>query len=124
MVNFGGMETVPQKYRDRQLLVHNPQVTLMRTTADENHRLGLWIAAKLNQMDGEVRFLIPEKGVSIIDVDGGPFYDEKADSALFSTLEATVNTTAKRQLIRVPHAINDAEFAHALVDSFLEIVRI
>ncbi|MCH9736207.1 MAG: Tm-1-like ATP-binding domain-containing protein [Actinomycetia bacterium] len=124
MVNFGEMETVPQKYRDRQLLAHNPQVTLMRTSAEENHRLGLWIAAKLNQMDGEVRFLIPEKGVSIVDVDGGPFYDEKADEALFSALEATVDVTAKRRLIRVPHAINDAEFADALVDSFLEIVGV
>jgi len=72
MVNFGEIETVPEKYRDRQLLVHNPQVTLMRTTTDENHRIGMWIAGRLNQMDGEVRFLIPEKGVSIIDVDGGP----------------------------------------------------
>lgn len=124
IVNFGGMETVPPKYRDRQLLVHNQQVTLMRTTAEENHRLGLWIAAKLNQMDGEVRFLIPERGVSGLDVDGGPFHDEKADDALFSALEANVNETARRQLIRMPYAINDVEFSDALVDNFLEIVQI
>jgi len=123
IVNFGEIDTVPEKYRDRQLLVHNSQVTLMRTTADENRRFGEWIAAKLNQMDGEVRFLIPEKGVSIIDVDGGPFRDADADDALFSALEASVHTTARRQLIRVPHAINDPEFAAALADNFLDMTR-
>ncbi|MCH9667082.1 MAG: Tm-1-like ATP-binding domain-containing protein [Actinomycetia bacterium] len=124
IVNFGEMETVPQKYRDRQLLVHNQQVTLMRTTAEENHRMGLWIAAKLNQMEGEVRFLIPERGVSSLDVAGGPFHDDTADDALFSALEATVNETASRRLIRIPHAINEVEFADALVENFREIVRI
>ncbi|MCH9766945.1 MAG: Tm-1-like ATP-binding domain-containing protein [Actinomycetia bacterium] len=121
MVNFGEIDSVPEKYRDRRLLAHNPQVTLMRTTPDENRRVGEWIAAKLNQMDGEVRFLIPEKGVSIIDVEGGPFRDADADEALFSALEAGVHTTARRQLIRVPHAINDPEFADALTDNFLHI---
>ncbi|WP_211697260.1 Tm-1-like ATP-binding domain-containing protein [Mycobacterium spongiae] len=123
MVNFGAMETVPEKFRDRRLLAHNPQVTLMRTTADENRRIGAWIAAKLNQMDGDVRFLIPEQGLSIIDVDGGPFHDPHADEALFATLAAAVKATAKRRLIRVPHAINDPKFADALADSFLEIVK-
>lgn len=125
MVNFGEIESVPPKYRGRRLLVHNPQVTLMRTTAEENHRIGEWIAAKLNQMRGEVRFLIPEKGVSMIDVEGGPFYDPEADEALFSALESNVETTTKRKLIRAPFAINDVEFADVLADSFREaIVRV
>ncbi len=123
MVNFGARETVPQHYRDRQLLVHNEQVTLMRTTAEENARIGEWIGKKLNLMEGPVRFLIPEKGVSIIDVEGAPFHDAVADAALFDALERTVRQTATRRLIRLPHAINDPEFADALVNSFQEIVE-
>lgn len=123
MVNFGARETVPQHYRDRQLLVHNEQVTLMRTTAEENARIGEWIGKKLNLMEGPVRFLLPEKGVSIIDVEGAPFHDAEADAALFNALERTVQQTGTRRLIRVPHAINDPEFAEAVVNSFQEIVE-
>lgn len=121
MVNFGAKETVPDQYRDRQLFVHNEQVTLMRTTPEENTRMGEWIGNKLNQMDGQVRFLIPENGVSIIDVDGAPFHDKKADKALFDSLERTVQQTETRKLIRIPHAINDPEFVDALLENFLEI---
>lgn len=123
MVNFGAKDTVPDKYKERQLLVHNEQVTLMRTTPEENTRMGEWIAAKLNQMEGPVRFLIPEKGVSIIDVDGAPFYDAQADMALFDALEKNVKQTEKRKLIRLPHAINDPEFSDALVKNFQEIAE-
>lgn len=123
MVNFGGKATVPDRYKDRQLLVHNEQVTLMRTTPDENARMGAWIAGKLNQMDGLVRFLIPEKGISIIDVEGAPFFDVQADKALFDALEQNVKQTAKRRLIRIPHAINDPEFSDAVVANFMEIAE-
>lgn len=123
MVNFGAKETVPEKYKDRQLLVHNEQVTLMRTTPEENKRMGEWIGRKLNEMEGPVRFLIPEKGVSIIDVEGAPFYDPDADKALFAALEKTVNQTANRKLVRLPLAINDKEFSQAVVSSFLEIME-
>lgn len=121
MVNFGGIETVPEQYRKRTLHVHNAQVTLMRTSAEENRRMGEWIGERLNRMEGEVRFLIPEKGVSIIDVDGAPFRDAAADKELFDALERTVKQTAKRRLIKLPHAINDPEFADALVRNFIEI---
>lgn len=124
MVNFGEMDTVPERYRNRQLLAHNQQVTLMRTTPDENRRIGAWIAAKLNQMPGQVRFLIPEKGVSMIDVDDGQFYDPEADEALFAALESEVRTSEQRKVIRVPFAINDVEFADALAENFREIVRV
>jgi uncharacterized protein (UPF0261 family) len=122
MVNFGGIETVPEKYRERNLYVHNPQVTLMRTTPDENRRIGEWIGTKLNRCDGPVRFLIPERGVSLIDVEGQPFFDPDADKALFEALEQTVKQTANRRLLRLPYAINDAAFADALVDQFKQIV--
>ncbi|MEN7550949.1 Tm-1-like ATP-binding domain-containing protein [Rapidithrix thailandica] len=121
MVNFGGWNTVPEKYKDRKLFKHNDQVTLMRTTVAENIRLGKWIADKLNQMTAPVRFLLPEKGVSVIDVEGQPFYDPEADAALFETLEKEVQQDDFRKLIRLPYALNDAEFSKALVEAFREI---
>ncbi len=124
MVNFGAAETVPEQYRNRQLLVHNAQVTLMRTTPEENSQIGTWIGGKLNQMQGQVRFLIPEKGVSIIDVEGAPFHDAEADKALFDALERTVQQTEKRRLVRMPLAINDPAFADALVQHFTEIMEL
>ena len=121
MVNFGALDTVPEKYRDRTLHVHNPQVTLMRTTAEENAAMGEWIGRKLNACAGPVRFLIPEKGVSLIDAPGMPFHDPDADAALFDALERTVVQTDERRLIRLPFHINDAEFAQALVENWDEI---
>ncbi|MCK1421710.1 ABC transporter permease [Bradyrhizobium sp. 180] len=118
MVNFGAPETIPERYRGRKFHVHNPQVTLMRTTAEENERMGRWIAERLNQMDGPVRFFLPEGGVSALDARGQPFWDPDADTALFRTLERTVRQTGNRQLIRVPKNINDPEFAAAIVSAF------
>ena len=121
MVNFGARDTVPERYRDRLFHVHNPQVTLMRTTPEENRRMGEWIAERLNRMEGPVRFLLPEKGVSMIDTPGLPFYDPEADAALFETLKANVVQTPSRRLVSLPHNVNDPEFAAALVAAFREI---
>lgn len=121
MVNFGGIETVPEKYKDRLLYQHNQQVTLMRTTPAENVEMGRWIAHKLNRMETPVRFLLPEKGTSLLSVEGQPFYDPEADRALFDTLEQEVNQTDLRQLIRLPYSINDDAFVQAIVDCFREI---
>ena len=118
MVNFGPPETVPARYQGRQFHRHNPQVTLMRTTPDENERMGRWIGERLNQMDAPVRFLLPEGGVSAIDKAGGPFYDQAADAALFRALEQTVRQTSTRQLVRVPANINDPAFVTAVLDAF------
>ncbi len=118
MVNFFAPETVPERYRGRKLYPHNPQITLMRTTAEENARMGRWIGERLNQMEGPVRFLIPELGVSALDAPGQPFHDPAADAALFQALEQTVRATQTRQLIRLPHHINDPAFAAALVQHF------
>jgi uncharacterized protein (UPF0261 family) len=114
MVNFGARDTVPPDYRGRNLYAHNPQITLMRTTADENARMGRWIGERLNAMEGPVRFLLPERGVSALDAPGQPFHDPDADAALFDALERTVRSTANRQLVRLPLHINDAKFAAAL----------
>jgi uncharacterized protein (UPF0261 family)/ABC-type branched-subunit amino acid transport system ATPase component len=121
MVNFGALETVPERYRGRNLHVHNPNVTLMRTAPEENARMGRWIGEKLNRCEGPVRFLIPEKGVSGIDAPGQPFHDPAADAALFKALADTVRPTERRRLIRLPHHLNDPAFAAALVANFLEI---
>ena len=118
MVNFGAPDTVPERYRQRKFHVHNPQVTLMRTTPDENERMGKWIGERLNQMDGPVRFFLPEGGVSALDAPGQPFWDTDADAALFRALEQTVRQTGNRQLIRIKKHINDPEFAAAIVSAF------
>jgi uncharacterized protein (UPF0261 family) len=121
MVNFWAPDTVPDKYRDRKLYRHNPQVTLMRTTAEENRLMGRWIAGRLNRCEGPVRFLIPEKGVSALDAPGQAFHDPEADAALFDALEQNIHQTPNRRLQRLPHHINDPEFSAALVRSFREI---
>lgn len=121
MVNFGPRDSVPDRYRDRLFYVHNPQVTLMRTTAEENRAMGAWIGRKLNAFTGPVRFLIPEGGVSVLDAPGQPFHDPEADAALFDALERTVEQTDARRLVRLPHTINDPAFAAALVQAFRDI---
>lgn len=118
MVNFGAMATVPEAFRNRRLHVHNPQVTLMRTTVDENRKCAQWIAAKLNRSVAPVTVLIPEKGVSALDAPGQAFHDPDADAALFDTLEQSVNQTPMRVIRRLPYHINDREFSDALVQAF------
>ena len=88
MVNFGPRDTVPEKFRNRRLVVHNPNVTLMRTTRDENRAIGEWMGGRFNQMEGPVRLLLPEKGVSMLDAPGQAFCDPEADNALFEVPRA------------------------------------
>jgi uncharacterized protein (UPF0261 family) len=121
MVNFGALETVPERFKGRNLYVHNPQVTLMRTTPEENALIGRWIGERLNACEGPVRFLLPEGGVSLIDAQGKPFHDPEADAALFGAIEGTVRQTGQRRVTRLPQAVNDAGFAAALVAAFREI---
>lgn len=118
MVNFNAPETVPAKFQGRLFYQHNPQITLMRTTVDENITMGRFIGEKLNKMNGVVRFFLPEGGVSALDASGQPFWDPEADQALFKTLEETVRATSNRQLIRTPHNINDREFAAHVIKTF------
>ena len=122
MVNFGAPDTIPERYRGRKLHVHNPQVTLMRTTAEENERIGRWIGERLNAMDGPVRFFLPEGGVSALDAPGQPFWDPDADIALFRALDQTMRQTSNRQLIRLRRNINEPEFATAVVAAFRSVV--
>jgi len=121
MVNFWALDSVPERFRGRHLHVHNPQVTLMRTIPEECRRIGGWIAEKLNACEGPVRFLIPENGVSALDIAGGAFFDPEADAALFDALQDGLRATPDRQLLRLPLHINDPAFSDALVENFLEI---
>ncbi|PYN51366.1 MAG: ABC transporter permease [Candidatus Rokuibacteriota bacterium] len=121
MVNFWARSTVPAQFKDRNLHVHNPNVTLMRTTADEATRIGRFIVDKLNRMEGPVRFLIPEGGLSGLDRPGGPFWDPAADRALFDVITSSFRAGTNRRLLKVPHHINDPAFADALVANFTEI---
>jgi uncharacterized protein (UPF0261 family)/ABC-type branched-subunit amino acid transport system ATPase component len=118
MVNFGPRDTVPEKFRGRKFVVHNANVTLMRTTRDENRAAGEWIGGRINQMEGPVRFLLPEGGVSGLDRPGAPFHDPEADEALFEAIEKTVRPTGRRLVERVRANINEPAFADAVVEAF------
>jgi uncharacterized protein (UPF0261 family) len=120
-VNFWAPETVPPHYADRLLYSHNANVTLMRTSADECRAIGEWIGGKLNAATGPVRFLLPLRGVSALDIEGGAFRDAEADAELFDAIERTVQWGAERQLVRLDCHINDPSFAEAAVRAFHEI---
>ncbi len=123
MINFWAPPTVPEKYQGRLLYKHNPNVTLMRTSPAECDAIGRWIAGKLNRCDGPVRLLVPEKGVSALDIEGGAFFDPDADAALFAAIEETLIPTGRRRLVRLPLHINDPLFATAAVAAFHDISK-
>lgn len=117
MVNFGPPETIPERYSGRKFYVHNPQVTLMRTTAEECKRLGQMLAERINTSTGPVTVLLPLRGISVISAVGGPFHDAEADAILFSTL-----CNGLRRGIRVRDLdceINSTEFAAACAEELL-----
>jgi uncharacterized protein (UPF0261 family) len=121
MVNFGPRDTVPARFADRLFYEHNPQVTLMRTTPEENAEIGAFLARKINAFTGPALFLVPTGGVSLLDVPGQPFHDPEADAALLAALESDLEHRAV--LRRVPVAINDPEFADAVVAAWREVQR-
>ena len=122
MVNFGPLATVPQKYRDasRRLYEWNPSVTLMRTNVEENRRMGEVFAEKANAAKGPVAFLIPLKGVSILDGDGQQFCDRKADEAMFTALKD--NLRPGIQVVEMDANINDPAFAEKAVEMMLGLI--
>jgi uncharacterized protein (UPF0261 family) len=122
MVNFGARDTVPPRFEDRNLYVHNPTVTLMRTTGEECAELGRRIARKLAAATGPTALFVPLGGVSIIDAPGQPFHDPAADAELFEALREGLEGTAV-ELIEMPGNINDPEFAAAMAAKLDEFVR-
>ena len=121
MVNFGPPETVPEKFRSRRFYQHNPTVTLMRTTPEENDRLGKEIAEKASAARGPTCVLIPRRGVSAIDAEGKPFWWPEADAALFQSLRNW--TSPQVELIELDLHINDSAFAEALASTLLGMIR-
>jgi uncharacterized protein (UPF0261 family) len=118
MVNFGPAETVPIKFRTRKLYVHNPTVTLMRTTPEECAAIGRITATRLNRATGPVTVLIPLQGVSAIDKLGGPFYSPEALDSYCGALKATLSSAV--QLVELDAHINDDSFARAATDLLLQ----
>jgi len=124
MVNFGSIDTVPEKFRDRKLHVHNSNVTLMRTTPDENRRCAEWIARKLAKSISPVRVLLPLLGVSALDAPGKAFYDPQADEALFDELRKQLHGLANVRIESISAHINDAVFVERVLSAFQEITTI
>lgn len=121
MVNFGPFDSVPEKFKDRNLYKHNATVTLMRTTPEECAELGRIIAEKLNLSTGPVALFVPRKGISMIAVEGKPFYDPEADRALFDALKATLRTDIA--VYEFDTDINDPLFAKAMAVQLDKMIR-
>lgn len=121
MVNFGPMDTVPAQFKDRNLYKHNPTVTLMRTTADELKSIGHEIATRMADATGKTTLMLPLKGVSMIDVEGQPFYDAEADKVLFDTLRTELEGS-NVEIVELDTDINDKEFAVAAAKKLISLL--
>jgi uncharacterized protein (UPF0261 family) len=120
MVNFGPRETLPPQFESRNVYVHNPTVTLMRTTPEECAELGRQIARKLSATTGPTALFVPLKGVSMIATEGGPFHDAAADEALFSALREGLRENV--ELHELDLDVNDPAFADAMADRLHEMI--
>jgi uncharacterized protein (UPF0261 family) len=120
MVNFGPRETVPEKFDGRNLYVHNPTVTLMRTTPEENAELGRLIGRKLSAAKGPTALFVPLKGVSMIATEGQPFHDAAADEALRAGLHETLD--GRVEVHELDTDVNDPSFATAMADRLHELI--
>jgi uncharacterized protein (UPF0261 family) len=123
MANFGAMSTVPEKFRQSNRLFYewNPSVTLMRTNVEENRRIGEIFAGKANDAKGPVAFLLPQRGVSMLDGEGQPFCDRAADQALFDSIKSNLNPGIP--VVEVDLNINDLAFATKAVEMMLELIQ-
>ncbi|RJQ80925.1 MAG: UPF0261 family protein [Desulfobacteraceae bacterium] len=120
MVNFGPIETVPERYKDRLLYVWNPNVTLMRTDIEENRTMGEIFARKANQATGRVAFLFPLKGVSILDSEGGKFWWPEADRTMFEAIKK--NLKPGIEVVELDANINDKAFADKAVEMLMALM--
>ena len=122
MANFNGMDSVPEKFKDGSRIFYewNPTVTLMRTNVDENRQMGEAFAEKANAAKGPVAFLIPLKGVSILDGDGEMFCDREADQAMFNVLKENLKEGIRVE--EIDANINDEAFSAKAVEMMLELI--
>jgi uncharacterized protein (UPF0261 family) len=121
MVNFGPRESVPERFADRNLYVHNPTITLMRTTPDECRELGRRIGRKLTAAQGQTALFVPLGGVSMIATEGQPFHDAEADAALLEGLQETLGDDV--EVHELDTDVNDESFALAMADRLDEMIR-
>jgi uncharacterized protein (UPF0261 family) len=121
MVNFGPMDTVPERFRSRNLYVHNPSVTLMRTTPEECAELGRRVAGKLSAATGPTALFVPLAGVSMIATEGQPFHDPEADEALFSAVREGLGPNV--ELHELDMDVNDPRFAVAMAERLHEMLQ-
>ncbi|HXV33291.1 MAG TPA: Tm-1-like ATP-binding domain-containing protein [Gaiellaceae bacterium] len=121
MVNFGPLDTVPERFAGRNLYVHNPTITLMRTTPEECREIAALIARKLNAATGPTELFIPLRGVSAIATEGQVFYDPEADAALIDTLRESIDTDVVR-VVEIDADVNAPEFALAMADRLHELI--
>jgi uncharacterized protein (UPF0261 family) len=121
MVNFGARDSVPPQFEGRNLYVHNPTVTLMRTTPDECRELGRRIGQKLSAAQGPTALFVPMRGVSMIAVEGQPFHDPDADAALLDGLRETLDGSV--EVHELDMDVNDAGFARAMADRLHELIE-
>jgi uncharacterized protein (UPF0261 family) len=118
MANFGERETLPKKYDNRTIYIHNPQVTLVRTNAEECAQLGKILAEKVNANKAPVAVMLPLKGISVISKNGQPFYDAEADGALFEA----IRNNCQAEIHEFQTDINSREFAEACANKLLELI--
>ena len=122
MVNFGPRDTIPEKFADRLFYEHNPQITLMRTTADECVELGCILSEKANLSTGPVAVLFPTEAISVISASGQPFHDPTADQALLEAIKA--NLRKDIGLHEIPTTINDVEFSRIAAETLLSFLQV
>ena len=123
MVNFGPIDTIPEKFKSRNLYKHNPTVTLMRTTVEENIKFGQKITEKLNASFGKTVLILPLKGVSMIDAPGQPFYGSKEDEALFDTLKNNIDKD-KVNIVEMDNNINEKAFAQRAAEELIKMLEV
>jgi uncharacterized protein (UPF0261 family) len=121
MANFWAIETVPEKYRDRNLYQWNPNITLLRTNVEENTRIGEMIAAAANAATAPVTIVLPLKGVSMLDSEGGDFWDPEADQACYDAIKQNIKSGIP--VIEMDHNINDPEFADKTAETLLDMLK-
>jgi uncharacterized protein (UPF0261 family) len=121
MANFGGIDTVPEKYRGRNLYEWNPNVTLLRTNVEENQKMGEMLAAAANAATGPIAVILPLKGVSMLDSQGERFWDPEADAACYDAIRANLRPDIK--VIESDHNINDPEFADLCANTLLNLLQ-
>jgi uncharacterized protein (UPF0261 family) len=122
MVNFGPFDTVPAHYAQRNLYKHNPTVTLMRTTIEENHKLGEKLAEKLNAVSLPTILMLPLGGVSMLDAEGQAFYGPEEDAALFDALRKLVDGS-KVEIVEIETNINDRQFAETAAQKLIDLME-